>query len=228
MKMKQILIIALATFTLGSCLKSSSPAFQAVANIIFFQEIAVVDEVTSVSYVPLVQVWGNEAITTCSFTHSSLENFNLSRITDTYWRSTNPASKRTDAIPSGSFTVAATNANNVTVSSVITITTEQEGMSEKLNGELSYTPTTRDLSAKFHAVAGATGYGICLMQGEYFLADEIEVYTAAQLEAANWTITITLPAEIDNYANEYDLATYAVKVGDVPIVQLGQRVTVSK
>jgi hypothetical protein len=225
MKMKQFLIAAIAAFALTSCLKSSPPAFQIMADVIFFQETEVTDVGNQTSYVPFVQIWSNDVMATGSCTHPNWGAFNLSKVGDGYWRSTYPAGDRVGTIPLGTFTITATSTDQSTDSGTISVTTTPEEMGNPLAGDLSYTSTTRELRATFNQVAGATLYGVYLIQGDYFLAAEVGSYTAAQMEEANWSIATTLTADIEAYANEYDLVIYAAKLDEVSIFQLGKRIS---
>jgi hypothetical protein len=234
MKMKQILIIATATFVLSSCLKSSDPLFQIEANVILFQDIqSLTSDGTSediiCTYTPYIQVWSNDAMLSCSCTHPSIGNIGLSKVEDTYWRSTFPAGIQLPSIPTGSFMTTATSINQSEDSDVISITANTEGMSNKLESTLSYDPATHEVSATFNTVIDATLYGIYIIQGDYFLISEIKSYTAEQMQVANGSVKVELPEVIEEYAEGgYHLATYVAKIVDVPIVQLGTRILITK
>jgi hypothetical protein len=228
MKMKQLLIVALIASIFSSCLKSSPPPFRIGPNIIFFQEMEGDEEELRISYVPLVQVWGSDTMTSCSCMHSSMGIFNLSKITGMYWRSSYPAGERATTIPSGNFTITATSASQESVLETIPVAA-MEGMSQRFSGELDYYAETRELKAKFDKIAGATVYGITLIQGDYFLADtEIQSYTASQLESLGWSVTISFTEAMESHVGEYELVIYAAKLGEWPIVQLGARRSVEQ
>jgi hypothetical protein len=233
MKMKQILIVALATVVSGSCLKHSDPVFQLGAQLVLFQEItpATSGETSEnlSSYIPYIQVGSSDVMLSCSCTHPSIGTISLSKQSDTYWRSTSPANAQTTSIPVGSFTITGTSANQSVDSDVISIVEGTEGMTTKLESTLSYNPTTREVSATFNTVTGATVYGIYLIQKEYFLFQEVRGYTADQMQLANGSVKVELPEGIKEYAeNEYYLVAYAAKIGNIPIVQLGARALITQ
>ena len=231
--MKQVLIVALATLALNSCLDSET-SFRIIGNVLLFQEVTVTpsgetDEDTVYNYVPYVLVESSDAMLSCSCIHSSIGNFNLSKLDDWHWHSSYPTGERTASIPTGSFTITATSTSQKVDSSVIYVTTATAGMINRLESTLEYDSTTREVTANFNAVTGATLYGVALVRGEYFWIGELRTYTAEQLQAENGSVQVVLPEAIDGYAEgDFYLVTYAASIADVPVVQLGARIRVTK
>jgi hypothetical protein len=220
MKMKQILVVVLATFVFNSC---SDPPFQIGAGVILFQEIGE-DEESPTRYFSLVQVVSNETMISCNCSHPMLGDISLLKVSDTYWRL---VYEPTTTIPTGNFTVTATSIDQ-SATSVASITAT-DGMSEKLQSTLSYDPATREVTATFEIVSDATVYGIYVIQGTHFLVEPVEGYTAEQLETTSGSIKVTLPVAIENYAGGgYSLVAYAAKDLGTPIVQLGARVSITQ
>jgi hypothetical protein len=234
MRVKQILIVATAIFMLSSCLKGSDPIFQIEANVILFQEIQLptpneTSGDTVYTYTSYIQVWSNDVMLSCSCMHPLIGNITLSKIDDSYWRSTFPMGTQISSIPTGSFVITATSINQSEVSDVVSITTSTEGMSNKLESMLSYDPVTREVTATFNTVTDATLYGIYIIQGDYFLISEVKSYTAEQMQIANGSVRVELPEVIEEYAGgEYYLVTYVAKIVDTPIVQLGTKTLITK
>lgn len=231
--MKQIMIVALTTFALSACL-DREVSFQIVGNVLVYQEVTTTpsgesDVDTTYNYVPYVIVGSNDAMLSCSCTHSSLGNISLSKLDDTHWHSSFPTGEQTDAIPTGNFAITATSANDKVAASTITVTTLTRGMTNRLESTLVYDRATREVTAGFNALVNADLYGIALIRRDYFWVTDVEVYTAEQLQELNNSIRVVLPEAIDAYAEgEFYLVAYAANLGDVPVVQLGARTTVGE
>ncbi|RHR83003.1 hypothetical protein DWW52_03880 [Odoribacter sp. AF15-53] len=207
LNLKQYVVLLIAAFAMTSCLDSEDDPFT-IGGTGYIQQVVITEgedgKATSSEFTPVILVMGNEVINSCSGTFPSGNKFTMTQTTGNpyYWITNTSLVMPSSTIPSGTFTISASNQEGEGATFPVSINNTTE-MKTRLVGNIQLESNT--IKAEFNKVENATNYWIILKQKKsdsYFESVAIIAsYSESQL-ATTRAVTI-------------DENTYASKVSNL-------------
>ena len=211
LNLKQYLILFAAIFSLTSCLKSDDPAFQIVATGYINQTVTETGEGENITEInkfsPVIIVYGNDYIASCSATGSSSGIMSSAKLDDygANWQIT--SLQASSELPKETYSISATNADSDPATFSLSFNTTTQSMEGKLKGSIDYDSQAKKLTFEFNKVKNATGYLLLLKSsrgGTFYQSTILQTYTESQISAG------ALSLEESSFASKLDAGTYRI------------------
>lgn len=231
LNLKQYVVLLIAAFAMTSCLDSEDDPFQFILGSGYVQQVIVSGgeegEPVVSEFTPIIIVAANEAIVSCSGTLPSGSKFSMTQSTSMpyYWITNTSLMMPSSTIPSGTFTISGSNQEGETATAPISVNNTTE-MKTKLVGDIQFENNT--IKAEFNKVENATNYIILLKpkkSNSYFESSPIANYSASQLEASNWKVSVdqnTYSSKISGFAAGTYYLTIAASINSSSLPVLYQ------